>query len=68
VVVLPSLFVKKNDPGLSPLRALKNGRLCSADFDMNMFNVAILPVSFYTFFLVDGSTIEIIAFIFSGLA
>jgi hypothetical protein len=33
-----------------------------------MFNAAIFPMSFCTSFLVDGSTIEIIVFVFSGLA
>jgi hypothetical protein len=34
---------------------LKNGRLRSAAFEMNMFNDVILPVSLYTsFLLLDG--------------
>ena len=41
-----------------PFSALKNGRHFSADFDMNRFSEANLPVNFYTPFFVVGNLIS----------
>ena len=50
------------------LSVLKKGRLRSADFEINLFRAAILSVSFCTSFLVEGSTIDSMAFVLSGFA
>jgi hypothetical protein len=42
---------------LEPLSTLKNGKLHSANFAMNRFNAAMLPVSFCTSFLDLGGFI-----------
>jgi hypothetical protein len=47
---------------------VKNGRLHSASFAINQFNAAILPVSFWTSFLVCGGCILVMALILSGFA
>jgi len=47
---------------------LKNGRLRFVDLEMNLLRAAIWPVNFYTSFLFEGSAIDMIAFVLSGLA
>src|SRR6185312_15891146 len=44
-----------------PFSALKNGRHFSADFEMNLFSEANLPINFCTPFLVVGGFIRLIA-------
>jgi hypothetical protein len=51
-----------------PVSALKNGRLLSALFDMNLFSEANLPVNFYTSLCVLGAFMRRMALIFSGFA
>lgn len=47
------------------LSTLKKGKLLLADFDMNPFSTAILPMRFWTSFLYLGSSITQIVFILS---
>src|SRR6185312_35331 len=51
-----------------PFSTLKNGRNFSADFEMNLFSEANLPVNLCTPFLVVGGFIRLMASIFSGFA
>jgi hypothetical protein len=48
--------------------ALQNGRLRSADLEMNLFKAATRTFNFWMSFLVLGSSISLIALILSGLA
>lgn len=45
------------------LGILKNGKLCSADFDMNLFRDAILRVNFWTSLMDEGSAMLMIALV-----
>jgi hypothetical protein len=47
---------------------MKKGRLHSADLEMNLLSATILLGHLWTSFLVEGSIIDMIALVLSGLA
>ena len=49
-------------------RSLKKGKPHSPSLDKNRFKVAMQPVSFYTSLIVAGTSMAMMALIFSGLA
>ena len=49
-------------------RSLKKGKPHSPSLDKNRFKAAIQPVSFWTFLMVAGASMAMIALIFYGLA
>jgi hypothetical protein len=51
-----------------PFNALKNGRLCSADLEMNLLRAATRPFNIWMTFFVFGCSIYLIPLILSGLA
>jgi hypothetical protein len=51
-----------------PHNVFRNGRLCSADLEMNLFSAASLPVSRWMSLMNCGGAMSMIAWILVGLA
>jgi hypothetical protein len=53
---------------LAPHKIFRKGRLCSADFEMNLLRAVMHPASFWISLIICGGCIFVIALILSGLA